>query len=382
MAIGSLALMLVASLAVATPASAYQVRVRAQVQLQEQDDSLVALRSELQRVVLAQESLTRQLRLAQASLRRGSISEREAVRMRVDQLNAQLQRSLVDADMLRSHMLSMCEQRPGPDGWLGIAFRETGEVTTSGNLTAFVVRKYPTIISVEPGSPAQKAGLLADDEIVALGGKDYGSGIDVAALLKPGTQLPVRFRRDGELRTVTVNVEPRPEGFISNCPWIEISAAPMLARPKLQIFQLPDGGFAYTLGDSTAPKVAVGGGERPGQRMRGTPVLPPTPYAPFRLRATVGPSQAVGGALLLPLNEDLREGLGLEEGILVVEVLNGSPALEAGLRVGDVITHMNGQKLRSVAALVAALEQRSREVELQVSRRNAKARTVWLKDAR
>lgn len=376
--------MLIALLSVATPASAYQTRVRAQTQIQLQDDSLVALRSELQRIVLTQESLTRQLQLARLSLRRASNTEREAVRGSVEQLNNQLQRSFMDAEMLRSHLLSKCEQRPGPDGWLGIAFRETGEVTSSGNVTAFVMSKYPTVISVEPGSPAQKAGLLVDDEIVALGGRDYASGIDIVTLLKPGTQLPVRFRRDGELRTVTVNVEPRPEGFISNCPWIEIAAAPMVARPKLQVFRLPDGGFAYTLGDSSAaPRVSAGGRvERAGQEVRGTPVLPPTPYAPFRLRAGVGPSQAVAGALLLPLTEDLREGLGLEEGILVVEVLRGTPALEAGLREGDVITHVNGERLRSVAALIAALEMRGREVELQVSRRNAKARTVRLKDLR
>jgi putative serine protease PepD len=87
----------------------------------------------------------------------------------------------------------------------------------------------------------------------------------------------------------------------------------------------------------------------------------------------------VAGAVLVPLSEGLREGLGLDDGILVFDVLRGSPALDAGLREGDVIVSVNGRKVTSIGVLVAAIDDAiDREVELQVSRRNAK-RTVRLR---
>ena len=199
---------------------------------------------------------------------------------------------------------------------------------------------------------------------------------DIGSLLKPGVQLPVRIRRAGEIRTITVAVEPRPEGFSSSCPWVEISAAPMIyARPKLQMFEMPNGGFGYVLVDSGSKVI-----QRAPQR--GTPVLPPTAHVPTRLKATIAGSnmELVAGAVLLPLTDDLRENLGLDDGVLVYDVLRGSPALEAGLRAGDIITRVNGQKLQSILALIAIMDQaRDREVELQVSsRRSPKPRTVLL----
>ena len=151
----------------------------------------------------------------------------------------------------------------------------------------------------------------------------------------------------------------------------------MPPRPKMRMFELPNGGFGYVFTDSGGSKVL----ERVPQR--GTPVLPPTAHVPTRFKATIAGSnmELVAGAVLLPLTDNLRENLGLEEGVLVYDVLRGSPALEAGLRAGDIITRVNGQKLQSIMALIAVMDQaREREVELQVSsRRSSKPRTVLLR---
>jgi len=377
MVIGSFALVFAASVSFSAPAALMQ-QTRESVRGAE-PDSLAVVRGQLQRVTLTQQSLVRDLKAVSAALRRAATeTEKATFRARVDELSARLQRSLSDADILQAHLRQMCADMPAPEGWLGISINETMDVTATPSASTYAFKRYPVVVAVDPGSPAQKAGFASGDELLTISGRDMVSGaFDIGSLLKPGVQLPVRLRREGEIRTVTVFVEPRPEGFSSGCPWVEVSAAPMFyARPKLQMFELPNGGFGYVFVDSGGSKVV----QRVPQR--GTPVLPPTAHVPSRLKATIAGSnmELVAGAVLLPLTDDLRENLGLDDGVLVYDVLRGSPALEAGLRAGDIITRVNGQKLQSILALIAIMDQtRDREVELQVSsRRSSKPRTVLL----
>jgi Do/DeqQ family serine protease len=59
------------------------------------------------------------------------------------------------------------------------------------------------------------------------------------------------------------------------------------------------------------------------------------------------------GATSQDLTPDLAGALGLDvkEGVVIVEVVPGGPAQRAGLRRGDVVTHINGRKVRSSADL-------------------------------
>lgn len=370
--------------ALAAPVAAQQTRVIARAP---QGDSLVVLGVQLERITFTQRALMRDYQLAQLGLSRASTdAERATWRARVTEIGARMERIITDAEVLRAHLQSVCADLAQPDGWLGISFTYSGEldVEASRSATAFTFDKYPTIETVDPGSPAQKAGLAAGDEIITLGSFDMVSGaLNVASLLKPGVQLPVRFRRDGLLRRITVLIEPRPHGFVSACPWIEIAVAPpaFTMRRKVRIVPTPNG-FGYVFVDSAttragaAPMIASTPIEpgTPRRRETMTPVLPPTPYAPLPLQGALsGPNAIVGGAVLVPMSDELRQGLGLDEGILVLDVLRGSPALEAGLRAGDIIVRVNGRKLSSISLLLAAMDDaRDGDVELQVSRRNAK----------
>ena len=68
--------------------------------------------------------------------------------------------------------------------------------------------------SATAGGPAERAGVRADDVIVAVDGKRITTPDDVAAAIQdkaPGDSVEVELRRDGAARTVTVELEARPQ---------------------------------------------------------------------------------------------------------------------------------------------------------------------------
>lgn len=63
-------------------------------------------------------------------------------------------------------------------------------------------------------------------------------------------------------------------------------------------------------------------------------------------------------------------GLGVSQGVFLVELSEGSPAAASGLRVGDVITGIDGQAVTEISDLVEALRGKKigDEVEVQIER--------------
>ena len=59
------------------------------------------------------------------------------------------------------------------------------------------------------------------------------------------------------------------------------------------------------------------------------------------------------GVLIQPVSQDIADGLGLKtaNGALVDEAMPGTPAAEAGLKSGDVITKLNGEEIKDAADL-------------------------------
>jgi S1-C subfamily serine protease len=91
-----------------------------------------------------------------------------------------------------------------------------------------------------------------------------------------------------------------------------------------------------------------------------------------------GPS-AVAGAELARMNDDLRDALDVEQGVLVLNVSRGSPAATAGLRAGDVILRANDRTVTTAAGVQRAVERADdRRVELSVVRKGDR-RSVVLK---
>ena len=70
------------------------------------------------------------------------------------------------------------------------------------------------LVSVEPGSPAERAGLLLGDVLLALGAVRTEDVTDVLAAVAPervGDTLSARVLRGGEPRELSVTIEEQPE---------------------------------------------------------------------------------------------------------------------------------------------------------------------------
>jgi membrane-associated protease RseP (regulator of RpoE activity) len=230
-----------------------------------------------------------------------------------------------------------------PTGWLGTTNwgPSVRWISAEGQVIRYCV--YPEVVAVEPGSPAQKAGIVAGDTVLAYNGRDVTSGdVLLDKLLVPGARLEVRLRQDGRTRERTVTIGRRPAEapmepgaeFAITTPSLP-SLAPWAVRPPSAI--------VYSYG--------VGGG-----------------------------SGVIAGAQVIAMEEELRESLDLEHGLLVLKVARGTMASEAGLRAGDVIQAANGQRVSSVAALYRVIRDASAERSVQLElRRDRKKKEIALR---
>jgi serine protease Do len=78
-------------------------------------------------------------------------------------------------------------------------------------------------------------------------------------------------------------------------------------------------------------------------------------FGPDLLRRGLGRPSL--GVTLTPLSTQLAEYFGVKEGALVSWVDSGSPAADAGVRAGDVITAVNGRTVSDVSDVTNAIRQ-------------------------
>jgi serine protease Do len=128
------------------------------------------------------------------------------------------------------------------------------------------------ITDVQPGSPAERAGLKSNDVVVKLAGHeiaDPGSLKNVTAALDVGSEVAVNFFRDGEAKTVQVKIvelPPVPE-VLAICGFglRELPAAEGGHGSFIEIDQVVTGGPAFQEG------------LRPGTRILAVGEQPPVP---------------------------------------------------------------------------------------------------------
>jgi serine protease Do len=172
-------------------------------------------------------------------------------------------------------------------------------------LDAIVASRYgaPTsegalVTLVTPGSPAAKGGLLADDVVVGINGKNISSEDNLKVIvsqLAPGSEAKLKIFRDGVAKTIAVTLSERPD--------------------------TPAAAAVSTADPAAAPAKA--------DALTGVEVQDLTP----RIRRQLGSDQNLNGALIMNVDR-------------------ASNSYEGGLRPGDVILEVNRQAVGSAEEAV------------------------------
>ena len=268
-----------------------------------------------------------------------------------------------DSSMTAEHRMqptrgSRATQESNARGYLGVSLSGTVRAQRTREGRKQVYTDYPVLVSVEPGSPAAKAGLLAGDVLLAYDGEDVRNRVIALGKLQPGRELPVRVRRGDGVKDVLVRVEPRPRGFIRVWPdlTVEFNGAPEPPAP-------PRPGAAPRV--RQAPRPLPAREAEPAVTAPGAPML--MVMGPLDGMLDTSP---IAGAEITRMTADLREVFNVDRGVLVLNVATGTQAERAGLRGGDVITAVDDKPVSSPIDLRRAVQRAEKsEVKLEVVRK-------------
>jgi len=209
-------------------------------------------------------------------------------------------------------------------GYLGVYLQElTSDLKESLDLGKSV--EGVLISGVVEDSPAEEAGLEDGDVIISFDGKKVYSVKKLTSLVRktePGNRVKIKVIRDGDDERLTVTLGEKSS-----------SISYELLSPE-KIIKLKKG------------------------KMQ-----------PFELTFYSRPKM---GVAIQDLTEQLGEYFGVKEGegVLITEVIEGSPAEEAGLKAGDVILEIDGRKVEDTGELFKAISEKEKgdRVELEVLR--------------
>lgn len=238
-----------------------------------------------------------------------------------------------------------------PEGWLGINY--VCEIKTESKKGELFITHYgyPLIASVEPGSPADRAGLEAGDTIVAYNGNDLKNRtLSLTRLLKPDSKLLVKVHRAREMYELPVTVGRRP-GYASTVTLLPSGTAPdvdVIIAPGVVTQRSPRAVLA-----PAQPRTPVGA----------IAPLPPSTPPVFMWN---GPT-TLAGAEMTRVGKDLGAAFGVDKGVLILAVGENTPAARAGLRGGDVILKVNGKEIVAPNQVQRMLQTYAGEQQLKLT---------------
>src|SRR5467141_32020 len=224
----------------------------------------------------------------------------------------------------------------GDDGssWLGV---ETHEVTAGKAKELKLSAERGVVLGkIVPDSPAAKAGLKENDVVTEINGQRVEGAAQFRRMIHEipaGRSIQLTVWRDGRTQTVSATLGKSEHG-----------------RHAMKMMTPTPGTFAFRM-----PEMP----EIPSMEWNGSMLLSGQPRLGIDAEDLSGQLGAFFGA---------PDG----EGILVRDVNSGSPAEKAGVKAGDVITSLNGERIRTVGELreklAAKREDKDRTVKLGVLR--------------
>ncbi len=287
-------------------------------------------------------------------------------------VSEQLRKTGTAQIQLRASLESLCVTVRKPEGWLGIVTTgiSTYDMRSDGH-TVVRFLEQPVIASVDPGSPADRVGLRAGDVLLAIGEQPLmHRDVVFADLLRPGERVNVEVQRNGEVVVVRPVVEAGPPALNRTpCSWVDASMAYALGPMSA----MSDGLRGESLADDSIRISIRRSGLAGDTGVAGVQV----PVAGVWERGFVGPmaqfftggANPVAGVQVVPITRDLGRITGATSGLFVVQVLQGTPGREAGLRGGDVILSADGVELESTGTLQRVISRSdTRAVQLVVLR--------------
>ena len=231
----------------------------------------------------------------------------------------------------------------GSDSYLGVFLEEvTPERVKELNLAE---ERGAVIMKIVEGSPAEKAGLKANDVIISFTGRRVDTVREIQRLLNEapaGRTITLEVLRGGVNQTISATLGKRSQGLAfggrrdeSQKLFGELNQSLAEREQAMKKFE-----EAYK-GHKEFSKLA-----------------PPYygNFNNFNLASGLFRGSRLG-ASVESMSEQLAHYFGVKDGkgVLVTEVREDSAAARAGLKAGDVITEIDGQKVGSIDELMSAL---------------------------
>jgi serine protease Do len=201
-------------------------------------------------------------------------------------------------------------QVDGLGGSIGVTVRDV--TTEEGQRAKLSPPEGAIVTRVESDGPAAKAGVMSGDIIVEFDGERVRSARQLSRLVREspdGRSIRTAIVRDGSRRTVEVTPQ-------SGRPWVPLPDFSQLERQMRELSRNFE--FNYDGPSGRGWGGWVGG------------------------RSRLGVS-------LTPVSDQLAAYFGVQRGVLVSSVDADSPAAQAGLKAGDVITSINGRGVENVS---------------------------------
>lgn len=286
-------------------------------------------------------------------------------------------------------------------GWLGVT---TQSIDSEQRRDLDLTRDGLFVSSVSSGSPADRAGLERGDVILSYDGRAVSEPDELRRLVRntpPGETATLSIWRDGSRRAIEVRVGEFPSGeqdlFDTPVPSPPDPPSPPRAPRAPRDMHGDDDGTVHRRMiidgkelteeemDQKMKELEKDGvfDEKHFKEMKELKELKDLPGMrgwssdDGRTFSMFGTGRGRLGVRVERLTDDLAESLGVggDEGVLVVQVIEDTPAQRAGLRAGDIIVRVEGTTVSDPDELVRALRDESGAVDIVVLRKGVR-RTI------